>query len=1013
MVANLRSGHVSLLAGLLIVGSLGVPGAAGQASDESSTTRPTTRPATLTLRVVDAGGGEPIAGAAVERYLTGSTRIEYEPLGETGADGTLAISASTPTQFLRLRVTAEGHPQTVLSWQDDKTAETEKMPWRDLPESYTLRLRPGVRIGGTVQDERRRPVPRAIVRFTPYHTSEDFNEQDLKRNQLPTTKPATQPVTQPAIRSWPRESDDSSARWTRTDEHGRWSWPNVHRLDRLSIDAYSDEHVFAGPTPPLDQLTGGATVLNVKAGVRVEGVVTDADGRPVDGARVWASGTGGGFDPTDSARWTRTDNDQPTLGPVTDADGRYLLAAMRPDVVTIYAAAKGHGPTMGSVQLPADAVGGRVALNLSLVPEAVLEGRVVGPDGEPVKKAYIRLERWRGRSSALRRDATTGEDGRFRIDNLPPDAMAFSVWAEDYDGLYDHSLTPSVEGEPQEIVLKRRIMVRGRVTDARTGEPIPAFRVVAGYALRETRPVFYEYQNQIPSFTDGQYDMTVNGNPGTKRTVVRIEAAGYRPVVSEPLAGGQNTFDAQLEPAGEIAATVLSPDGTPAAGAQVIAALPGHQVSAFDGAADLWHTPATTTNANGQFTLSPQAGEWELLILHNGGYLKLPMRDSARVDGETAEITLKPWSGIAGTFTLPGADGKPAGGVMINVDAFRHGLDPSARLLWRGASAVEENGAYQYGRLPDFDGRPVTVGLTTYSDGTHSARSQTVRLRAGETTRVDALADAPGSRTAVGHIYPESTDAKLPPGVSGSIVFYAADLPAPSESPADPDEAVALAKPVYSTQINPDGTFRLPGLPPGKYSVQAAFCVGPDVNYGGAAEVTIPDAGEGAREAEIGGIPVGIVPATPEQVQLPAFVAQRYADGTSIRREDLMDRWTLLLLYAACDGTTAARLDQIEQVTTSLAPLVEQKQLSLLAIATDRVSCGLSGVPVRPELLGVLAGAPWEPAYLDPAQVATLTRVGVREWPWMVLVGPDGQVQWFGAGLVDAETAVREHLTAE
>ena len=60
------------------------------------------------------------------------------------------------------------------------------------------------------------------------------------------------------------------------------------------------------------------------------------------------------------------------------------------------------GPAIGSIHIPAEAVGGRMTLNLSLSPEAVLEGRVVGPAGEPVEKAYIRLERWRGHPSAVR-----------------------------------------------------------------------------------------------------------------------------------------------------------------------------------------------------------------------------------------------------------------------------------------------------------------------------------------------------------------------------------------------------------------------------------------------------------------------------------------------------------------------------------------------------------------------------------------------------------------------------------
>src|SRR5688572_26888367 len=212
--------------------------AAGAASATASPDAPTTKPASMTLRIVDAESGKPVARAAVELYVTGTTRIQYQLLGETDAKGAFAVPASTPLQFLRLRVTAEGYPQTVLSWQDDETGKIEKMPWRGLPAAYMLRLRPGVRIGGVVRDEQGRAVPGAVVTFTPYFTSGDFNERELDQNSLPATQPATQP-TQSADSSWPRVSDASSARWMRADQNGHWSWPNVHRLDRLGVEAFS------------------------------------------------------------------------------------------------------------------------------------------------------------------------------------------------------------------------------------------------------------------------------------------------------------------------------------------------------------------------------------------------------------------------------------------------------------------------------------------------------------------------------------------------------------------------------------------------------------------------------------------------------------------------------------------------------------------------------------------------------------------------------------------------------
>ena len=75
-------------------------------------------------------------------------------------------------------------------------------------------------------------------------------------------------------------------------------------------------------------------------------------------------------------------------------------------------------------------------LAMKLTPEAVVFGRVLGKDGEPVEGATVRIEKaGAGSSSRYRgvpqRDGRTDEDGNFRIPELPPGQYVVAVQAGD------------------------------------------------------------------------------------------------------------------------------------------------------------------------------------------------------------------------------------------------------------------------------------------------------------------------------------------------------------------------------------------------------------------------------------------------------------------------------------------------------------------------------------------------------------------------------------------------------
>lgn len=984
-----------LFAGFVMVLALGALAAGRGTIVAARHPQPAPRDATLMLRIVDAETGQPVAAAQVERWNSDAVRL-YEPVGETGADGLLAIPVTTPTNFLRLRVRADGHRSTEVSWESARRGDLEDWPMRDLQRSYTLQLPPGVRIGGVVQDEAGRPAPNAYVKFTPFSSGEATG-QDLEAQRPPAAAPEE-------VEAWPRLNDDHSARWIRADEQGRWSWSNVHRIDRVSVVAFTDDHTPVYPAASEQELLAGNAVLKVKPGVRIAGIVTDAQGRPVAGARVWADAGEAAGCSRSWDEWTAVRPGGCMCGIVADTDeqGRYALAAITPQVVAVYAAAPGHGPGSGYVNASASQVGERAPLDIQLTPATTLAGRVVDPQGQPIAGAYIAIDTWRQDSEAISARTRSDAGGIFHFDNLPPEPVTFEVSARGYQYRYDVVLTPGAQPDAR-ITLQPQMRLRGSVTDARTGQPVPAFRVVPGYALWPDRPPMFQYQNEMPVFIDGNYDFKLYGNPGSHKTVARIEAAGYRPAVSGALAAAEVVFDVRLEPAAPITGVVTGLGGRPVAGAQVVVALPGHQVSVYDGQTGVGGVSASATDEAGRFSLPPQTGPFELLVLHDEGYAQLALEGEAIAADQATDVKLAPWAIIEGSFDLPGTDGGRAKGFSIYANPHRDRADPAALIQWRGAASVSEDGTYRFARFPDFGGLPVLVSFNVTTRD--YSVSLPLRLASAQALRVDVVEGGAGARTLAGRL--ELDGGGQPSGGWSSLIVAPAELAPPAELPQDPRQAVALAKPTYSVVPGADGTFRIPAVAPGRYSLIGSIALERERVLSGSKTIEVAD---GAGELDVGAIPVTEMPAEADQVRVPDVLAQRLPDGAPIRREDLRGRHTLVLLFHSLDSRAAARLEELPALTEALAPLAGDGRLLLLAVSLDRA---YSIEPQRPQLPAPAAEAPWRQAYIDYAQQDHTRRLGMRQSPWLLLIDPTGNVAWFGGDLREALTRTRAAVQAE
>ncbi|HEX2686661.1 MAG TPA: carboxypeptidase-like regulatory domain-containing protein [Kofleriaceae bacterium] len=160
----------------------------------------------------------------------------------------------------------------------------------------------------------------------------------------------------------------------------------------------------------------GIELVLAPGGKPLTGLVTDATGGPVAGARVDAAGLGRIARPSDAVATTMTGSDGRYK--LTVAMGQLLVGVSNPD----------YAPQARYVDVGAD---GAVA-NFSLVPGAVIEGAVRDDKTkEPIAGAGVVGRRDRGGVMMLAEGgvhrAVSGADGRFRLTGLRPGAYELSA----------------------------------------------------------------------------------------------------------------------------------------------------------------------------------------------------------------------------------------------------------------------------------------------------------------------------------------------------------------------------------------------------------------------------------------------------------------------------------------------------------------------------------------------------------------------------------------------------------
>jgi len=597
--------------------------------------------------VTDVRTGKPVAGAHVGAFLLWESGEGAEEKaatherravlldGTTDAEGRCHLATDLgPEDQVRVNaiVRARGHAE----WRA-RELRHEHPPDLTVPESPLLTrggsvridvaLEPGVTIAGVVTDAGGKGVASARIGLVLSHP---------RGCSWPHAFGVTRTIHWPP----PCRTDEtgafdflsfpvghanafSQAHFVLLVEHEEFAPVMVHRLEALPPDAAGVVHV--------------KRVL--ERGSVLEGEVLLPSGAPAAGATVLIR--------------ARPDPDQPICvefkkGVLANEAGEFKVAGLRPGVHTVEVEAAGCSPWSHSIDLAAPRVG---PLVVRMAAGADVEGQVLHQDGTPVAGSFVFAMMRQPWYSALAprprltRQTETDAEGKFRLAGLPT------------RGRVQIRCQPSVEVEvalpspPLTLRVPALTDLRISLVAAESGAPLGPDGYVTvmapGFSTILDKQEGGEFRR--PGMPVGEY--TLYGD-------VPDRAVGIAKVVV-PKAGLSSPVVVRLPKGGVVRGRVTGPEGSPVAGATVVAhgVLFGHERRAAtdaSGAYDLKGLGRYSLLAFSAEGLAVHARTW--WVLHRGGaprVLDVRMGAGATVTGKVLRRDGAPVAGAPVTVSYP------------------------------------------------------------------------------------------------------------------------------------------------------------------------------------------------------------------------------------------------------------------------------------------------------------------------------------------------------------------------
>ena len=332
-------------------------------------------------------------------------------------------------------------------------------------------------------------------------------------------------------------------------------------------------------------------------------------------------------------------------------------------------------------------------LEFRLGPPQTVRGRVVDAEGKPVAGTLVVTDSWRGyRTLDIRTE--TDADGRFTVADLPDEPVEFQFAREGYMNLPNQRLTAEEEAV---VTLTRPLIIRGTVTDAKTGQPVDRFTI-----YESSGPDNWDRERPRPS-RGGRYEFSASW-PYPVMRALRVEAKEYMPATSRSFAAGEGevTYDFKLNPGTvptrpAVTGVVLLPDDTPAADAEVALASKSFAPYVSNGSpSHPRRCPIDRTGRDGTFRFEPQNEPVAVMAFHDRGFAEATESELEALPGHA--LRLVEWGRVVGILRIGAGPGAKQ---QVNLDPKRAGAgrDGKAHIDFGYQTQTDDQGRFVFERV--------------------------------------------------------------------------------------------------------------------------------------------------------------------------------------------------------------------------------------------------------------------------------------------------------------------------
>jgi RNA polymerase sigma factor (sigma-70 family) len=957
---------------------------------ERSQTAEKSHSQSLEVRLVSRSSKQPIAGAAVDVSFWRDSS-QHEQSGSTDVQGSCRFELPHDITSLSIFAAKDGFVPIRIDWPQDKVSQ-------GLPPTCVRELEPGFPMGGFVKDEEGQPVADAEVRVA--LDRRKTMEPDI---DLPQGANSSIYAGFPSI-------------VVKTDEKGRWRCSalpeDAEQTTRLWFFVSHRDHVSdsRGYSRRLSLKTARAMTeaFVVRSGVQIGGQAHDAHGKAVPGATVvlaYSANTGD---------FLRTKTDQA---------GRFMFAHVDDETpmgrFCLSVEAVGFSPAW-KMLVPRDAI---PVLDFELAPGRPFSGQVVDSRGAPVAGAQVE-PRWQ-ECHVFDWKATTDSEGRFLWLSAPTNGeIEFRVRKTGF--LMAIQRLAAAQAAAIKITLNREIRIQGSVTDAKSGQPIPAFKVIEGETVANGR-IFWRGDGKAAQ--NGRFEVApfIYDRPGVA-FFVQITAEGYRPSVSRAIIPGERdvVVDVKLEKGKGPSGLVKLPDGSPAEGADVYLNSPKYGLPIENNRQSFLSLGADShwlkTDAQGRFAFTPKDEPFGVFVLHHKGVAQ----KSASELEQSSTLTLEPFGRIEGNLRIGPAPGvrQP---IRVSLNRTRYASDHQFQFFEytattddQGRFTIEDvmpGEAVVIHEAPGPSTRRVYLTSATPVDvvGGHTARVEfggqgrpvigRIAVPAGSARKFDL---AVGS----GVLRLDQPSMRLPDGfMSWDRAKRYAYSKRWSLSPEG--RAHRRAGRLHMFSIAADGSFRMDDVLPGSYKLSIHLGDPPALAGGRAGshasarferilEVETIPGGRTDTPLDLGSLQLSVEVPGKSPVSVgdiaPAFEIKTL-DGNPLKLADFKGKFVLLDFWATWCGPCLEQEPHLREVHEAFAG---DSRLVMISLSLDDNPEIARGHVLKEKL-------PWTHAFLGRDSDVT-GNYGIASIPHVLLIGPDGRVLTRDLGGAGIRSAVIQAL---